>query len=230
MEAMAKKFGLSYIVIIYNHHPGTPNDGPSCPGRGSSRSTRRSCLWRSWWLGWKLPPRLASSSSWCAGHRATRCPPTWSPSSNYHQHRQHKHCLLADIHHCSSSKTSKVPTSTNALVELMNMVERWRQRTDYGPVVVVSQDGISRQSSSSSWSCSSSWWWPWLFLGVGFTAPQTPALSRSQLFNWCHLYCYWTLNRSQLLYLYPYHLYNFCYSCVTVGTLFNSIVIYDLLQ
>jgi len=38
----------------------------------------------------------------------------------------------------------KVPTSTNALVELMNMVERWRQRTDYGPVVVVSQDGISR--------------------------------------------------------------------------------------
>ena len=40
----------------------------------------------------------------------------------------------------------KVPTSTNALVELMNMVERWRQRTDYGPVVVVSQDGISRYS------------------------------------------------------------------------------------
>ena len=33
----------------------------------------------------------------------------------------------------------KVPTSTNALVELMNMVERWRQKTDYGPVVVVSQ-------------------------------------------------------------------------------------------
>ena len=24
------------------------------------------------------------------------------------------------------------------------MVERWRQRTDYGPVVVVSQDGIGR--------------------------------------------------------------------------------------
>jgi len=38
----------------------------------------------------------------------------------------------------------KVPTSTNALVELMNMVERWRQRTDYGPVVVVSPDGTSR--------------------------------------------------------------------------------------
>jgi hypothetical protein len=33
----------------------------------------------------------------------------------------------------------KVPTSTNALVELMNMVERWRQRTEFGPVVVVSQ-------------------------------------------------------------------------------------------
>ncbi|KAH0818245.1 hypothetical protein GEV33_004546 [Tenebrio molitor] len=32
----------------------------------------------------------------------------------------------------------KVPTSTNSLVELMNMVERWRQRTDYGPVCVVS--------------------------------------------------------------------------------------------
>merc|ERR1712018_520455 len=29
-------------------------------------------------------------------------------------------------------------------LELMNMVEKWRQRTDYGPVVVVSQDGISR--------------------------------------------------------------------------------------
>ena len=39
---------------------------------------------------------------------------------------------------------AQVPTSTNALVELMNMVERWRQRTDYGPVVVVSQDGIGR--------------------------------------------------------------------------------------
>lgn len=32
----------------------------------------------------------------------------------------------------------KVPTSTNSLVELMNMVERWRQRTDYGCVAVVS--------------------------------------------------------------------------------------------
>ena len=32
----------------------------------------------------------------------------------------------------------KVPTSTNALVELMNIVERWRQRTDYGPVLVIS--------------------------------------------------------------------------------------------
>lgn len=32
----------------------------------------------------------------------------------------------------------KVPTSTNALVELMNMVERWRQRTSYGPVLVIS--------------------------------------------------------------------------------------------
>jgi len=38
----------------------------------------------------------------------------------------------------------KVPTSTNALVELMNMVERWRQRTDYGPVIVISPDGTSR--------------------------------------------------------------------------------------
>ena len=42
----------------------------------------------------------------------------------------------------------KVPTSTNALVELMNMVERWRQRTDYGPVVVVSQDGIGRYAAN----------------------------------------------------------------------------------
>lgn len=32
----------------------------------------------------------------------------------------------------------KVPTSTNALVELIHMVERWRQRTTYGPVLVVS--------------------------------------------------------------------------------------------
>ncbi|XP_072156410.1 receptor-type tyrosine-protein phosphatase kappa isoform X2 [Bemisia tabaci] len=38
----------------------------------------------------------------------------------------------------------RVPTSTNSLVELMNMVERYRQREDYGPVVVVSQDGRSR--------------------------------------------------------------------------------------
>lgn len=38
----------------------------------------------------------------------------------------------------------KVPTSTNALVELMNMVEKWRQRTGYGPVIVVSPDGMSR--------------------------------------------------------------------------------------
>nr|CAD7396844.1 unnamed protein product [Timema cristinae] len=38
----------------------------------------------------------------------------------------------------------KVPTSTNSLVELMNMVERWRQRTDYGPVTVVSPDGRGR--------------------------------------------------------------------------------------
>ncbi|XP_015175080.1 PREDICTED: receptor-type tyrosine-protein phosphatase U isoform X2 [Polistes dominula] len=38
----------------------------------------------------------------------------------------------------------RVPTSTNSLVELMNMVERWRQRTDYGPVAVVSPDGRSR--------------------------------------------------------------------------------------
>ncbi|KAK9891184.1 hypothetical protein WA026_013500 [Henosepilachna vigintioctopunctata] len=37
-----------------------------------------------------------------------------------------------------------VPTSTNSLVELMNMVERWRQRSDYGPVCVVSPDGRTR--------------------------------------------------------------------------------------
>lgn len=34
--------------------------------------------------------------------------------------------------------SQKVPSSTNSLVELMNMVERWRQRTDYGPVCIVS--------------------------------------------------------------------------------------------
>ncbi|XP_076346371.1 receptor-type tyrosine-protein phosphatase kappa-like isoform X2 [Tachypleus tridentatus] len=38
----------------------------------------------------------------------------------------------------------KVPTSTNALVELMNMVERWRQRSSYGPVVVISANGRNR--------------------------------------------------------------------------------------
>lgn len=38
----------------------------------------------------------------------------------------------------------KVPTSTNALVELMNMVERWRQRTTFGQVVVVSTNGCAR--------------------------------------------------------------------------------------
>ena len=31
-----------------------------------------------------------------------------------------------------------VPSSTNALVELIHMVERWRQRTSFGPVLVVS--------------------------------------------------------------------------------------------
>jgi Protein-tyrosine phosphatase len=37
----------------------------------------------------------------------------------------------------------KVPTSTNSLVELMNMVERWRQKA-MGPVCIVSPDGRSR--------------------------------------------------------------------------------------
>ncbi|ODM95357.1 Receptor-type tyrosine-protein phosphatase kappa, partial [Orchesella cincta] len=38
----------------------------------------------------------------------------------------------------------KVPMSTNSLVELMNMVERWRAKQGMGPVVVVSPDGHSR--------------------------------------------------------------------------------------
>ncbi|XP_046914794.2 receptor-type tyrosine-protein phosphatase epsilon isoform X2 [Dermatophagoides farinae] len=38
----------------------------------------------------------------------------------------------------------KVPISTNALVELIHMVERWRQRTSYGPVLVISGNGKSR--------------------------------------------------------------------------------------
>ncbi|OQR75318.1 receptor-type tyrosine-protein phosphatase kappa-like [Tropilaelaps mercedesae] len=38
----------------------------------------------------------------------------------------------------------RVPTSTNTLVEMMNMVERWRQRTTYGPVLVISHNGKSR--------------------------------------------------------------------------------------
>ncbi|RWS25062.1 receptor-type tyrosine-protein phosphatase kappa-like protein [Leptotrombidium deliense] len=38
----------------------------------------------------------------------------------------------------------KVPSSTNALVELMNMVERWRQRSTHGPVCIVSTNGQSR--------------------------------------------------------------------------------------
>lgn len=33
---------------------------------------------------------------------------------------------------------SQVPTSTNSLVELMNMVEQWREKVEYGPVCVVS--------------------------------------------------------------------------------------------
>ena len=87
--------------------------------------------------------------------------------------------IQGELHHpsCSSHRyhpdvwTSKVPTSTNALVELMNMVERWRQRTDYGPVVVVSQDGISRcfwsaEKNSKGWEL---WWkfqlgWFWFVL------------------------------------------------------------------
>ncbi|KAG4072760.1 hypothetical protein HA402_005237 [Bradysia odoriphaga] len=35
-------------------------------------------------------------------------------------------------------QAKKVPTSTNSLVALMNMVEQWRAKTDYGPVCVVS--------------------------------------------------------------------------------------------
>lgn len=38
----------------------------------------------------------------------------------------------------------RVPTSTNSVVELMNMVERWRQRSNYGPVIVISTNGRSR--------------------------------------------------------------------------------------
>lgn len=38
----------------------------------------------------------------------------------------------------------KVPSSTNSLVYLMNMVEMWRAKSDYGPVCVVSPDGRSR--------------------------------------------------------------------------------------
>lgn len=38
----------------------------------------------------------------------------------------------------------KVPSSTNSLVYLMNMVEIWRNKVDYGPVCVVSPDGRSR--------------------------------------------------------------------------------------
>lgn len=36
-------------------------------------------------------------------------------------------------------ENNAIPSSTNAVVELMNMVERWRQRTQYGPVVVISR-------------------------------------------------------------------------------------------
>lgn len=39
---------------------------------------------------------------------------------------------------------NSVPTSTNSLVELMNMVEQWREKVEYGPVCVVSPDGRSR--------------------------------------------------------------------------------------
>ncbi|RWS24464.1 receptor-type tyrosine-protein phosphatase kappa-like protein, partial [Leptotrombidium deliense] len=38
----------------------------------------------------------------------------------------------------------KVPFSTNALVEMMSMVERWRQRSTRGPICVVSTNGQSR--------------------------------------------------------------------------------------
>jgi hypothetical protein len=65
---------------------------------------------------------------------------SWASSLGKVNHKKHYNFLYIIL----SCVTVKVPTSTNALVELMNMVERWRQRTDYGPVVVVSQDGISR--------------------------------------------------------------------------------------
>ena len=55
----------------------------STSGPGSSRSTRRSCLWRSWWREWRPRVRLASCSSWCAGPRGTRCPPPPTPWSSW---------------------------------------------------------------------------------------------------------------------------------------------------
>ncbi len=73
----------------------------------------------------------------------------------------------------------KVPTSTNSLVELMNMVERWRQKTDYGPVVVVSQYVVNElveptKNTLKTWATPAGT----VRVAPASTAPPTPALSR----------------------------------------------------
>lgn len=71
----------------------------------------------------------------------------------------------------------KVPTSTNSLVELMNMVEKWRQRTDYGPVCIVSP----YVCVVFFFSLKVKLFTGMVEVGVEFIVRQTPALSK--LFN-----------------------------------------------
>uniref|UniRef100_A0A182P4Y4 Protein-tyrosine-phosphatase n=1 Tax=Anopheles epiroticus TaxID=199890 RepID=A0A182P4Y4_9DIPT len=86
--------------------------------------------------GVKAPPRtvqLFQLTCWPMGHKV------------YMRFEHHFPSLLSISEPIIISPYfTQVPTSTNSLVELMNMVERWRQKTDYGPVCVVSPDGRSR--------------------------------------------------------------------------------------
>ena len=59
---------------IYYNNQSNPNNY-LMKGPGFSRFTRRLSPWQSWWPVWRPPARPASCSSWCAGPRATRCPP-----------------------------------------------------------------------------------------------------------------------------------------------------------
>ena len=95
----SKKYGQVFTVehVSHSHSPNirswifrinkkVTTDGQrslGCKKWNRRRPFFRSSPWLSWWLAWKLLPRRANSSSWCAGLRVTKClaqPTLWSSS------------------------------------------------------------------------------------------------------------------------------------------------------